>query len=342
MAGLDILGCVLAGSNENSALSAQNMAKTLGSGESPVFGTGACFPAPMAALCNGAAGHALEFDDWEDPGNTHPSTVLFPAIWAVAGQRDASGAAILDAYVAGFEVIARLGEAVNYEHYNKGWHATATLGVLGAAAAVARLIGLTAEQSANAVSLAVSQSSGLTMQGGVDGKALQAGFAARDGVFSALLAEQGATGHPHVLESPRGMIALMAGTDPVRLNEALDRMDGSAISEHGVVFKPYPSCGYTHRLVDCALSLRDHPGFDVKDVTSIEAEFPDFHAAIVPFHQPSNRHEAMFSAPFCVATALCRGKFDLSNLQNGLWDAVEISELIQKTVVRTPNRRIRI
>ena len=107
-AGLDIMGCILMGADHPSARQAR-AALSAYAGEAPVFRAGLSLPAPFAALCNGTAAHAYEFDDWEEPGNTHPSAVLFPALWAMAAERGASGEEIATAYGAGFEVIAPAG-----------------------------------------------------------------------------------------------------------------------------------------------------------------------------------------------------------------------------------------
>lgn len=316
-AGLDLLGCVLAGTDHPYAVGAR---RALGGypGAAPLYGTGQRAAAPFAALCNAVASHAYDFDDWEEPGNTHPSAVVFPALWALAAERGgASGEDVLTAYAAGFEVIARLGEALNFEHYNQGWHSTATLGVIGAAGACARLLGLDAARAAQALSLAISQASGYTCQFGSAAKPLQAGFAARDGLTAALLAEQGLTGQVRVLDAPTGFAALTSGVDPARLDTVFGAMNKTettetALDKWGVVLKPYPSCGYTHRLIDCALDLHGRVAPDA--IVSIRAELPDFHYAILAFDRPADRSQALFSAPFTLATALLRGRFEMRDL----------------------------
>ncbi|MGI9407782.1 MAG: MmgE/PrpD family protein, partial [Hyphomicrobiaceae bacterium] len=163
---IDTLGCILAGAREPVARQTLETARNWGAGEAPVYGTGVHLPAPWAAMVNATAAHALEFDDWEVPGNTHPSAVLIPALLAAAasGEHTVSGADIVDAYAMGFEVIARIGEAVNFEHYNDGFHSTATLGAIGAAGGVTRLMKLDAETTANALALSVSQAIGYACQ----------------------------------------------------------------------------------------------------------------------------------------------------------------------------------
>ena len=336
-AAVDLMACILAGAAHPYAAQTRS-ALAAYPGRAPIYGSGTTAAAPFAALCNAFSGHVFDFDDWEEAANSHPSVVMLPALWALAAERGASGEAVATAYAAGFEVIVRLGEAFNFEHYNRGWHTTATLGVIGVAAAVSRLIGLDADRTGNALSLAISQASGYTCQFGSSGKALQAGFAARNGLMAALLAEQGLTGQPGVLDGPTGFATLMAEGDEARLDAAIDAMNGRALEDWGIVMKPYPACGYTHRLVDCALELSDR--VEPERVTRIHAELPDFHYAILPYDRPESRAEALFSVPFSVATALLRGGFALDDLNDEARADPALRSLIEKTDVapQTPRR----
>lgn len=334
--GIDLMACVLIGAMHPAAEQARTALRSY-TGSAPIFGTGNCLAAPFAALCNAVAGQAFELDDWEEPGNTHPSVVLFPALWALAAERGASGADITRAYAAGFEAITCLGSGLNFEHYKKGWHSTATLGVIGAAAACANLLRLSAGQTAHAMSLAISQSSGLTCQFGSGAKPLQAGFPARDGMMAALFAEQGLTGQPGALDAEAGFANLMADGDLAKLDRAIDAASGRALEDWGIILKPYPSCGYTHRLVDCARELSGK--FALDEIVSIEAELPDFHAAILPFRHPADRAEALFSIPFCVSTALLNGNLTLADLETRAWEAPATRALIDKVEIK-PHRPI--
>ncbi|MEO1460212.1 MAG: MmgE/PrpD family protein, partial [Pseudomonadota bacterium] len=147
----DGIGCILGGARSEVA---GRVRAALGSGGAvPVLGTADRAPPGLAALRMAVAGHAHDFDDWEEPGNTHPTVVLFPAIFAAAHLALVSGQRFLAAYAVGFEVIARLGQALGLAHYARGFHTTATLGALGAAAAAARALGLDAARAAHAIGL---------------------------------------------------------------------------------------------------------------------------------------------------------------------------------------------
>ncbi|NKB64632.1 MAG: hypothetical protein GKR95_21785 [Gammaproteobacteria bacterium] len=337
---IDTLGCIVVGMKEDSAAKALLGVQDWGMGSSTVFGTGITLAAPWAAFVNATAGHSLDFDDWESPGNTHISVVLIPALLAVASTKETSGRDILIAYAAGFEVIARLGEAMNFDHYAMGWHSTATLGAIGAAASVAKLLGLTAEETANALSIASSQASGYTCQFGSDAKPLQAGFAAKSGVFAAKLAKSGLNGQTHVFDAPNGLKTLMSHGDTQRFNRPFEEFpwETLAIDQYGLAVKAYPCCGYTHRLIDCAIQIRKNSEFDPMEVKSVTASLPDFHSNILPFQQPANRSEALFSAPFCIAVTLLGRIPTLLEIHRRAWEEPVVKELISKVtkVARVP------
>lgn len=325
---IDTLGCILLGARRETAQQTLRAVSGWGTGSCRVFGTAHRLPPPWAAMVNATAAHAFDFDDWEVPGNTHPSAVLFPAMLAAAGGRPLSGSALIDGYVVGFEVIARLGEGLNYAHYDAGWHSTATLGAIGAAAAAARIRGLDATRTGNALSIAASQAVGYTCQFGSNAKPLQAGFATKTGVVSAALAAEGLTGQSHVLDGKSGINALMAHGDNARFETAMARVGQQhALTEHGLLVKAYPSCGYTHRLIDCALDIRARDGFQASSINRIRCSLPDFHAAILPFPIPTKTSEALFSAQFCIALALVRGTVALGDFDDHAWTDVEIARL---------------
>lgn len=334
----DCFGCILAGAN--SAV-AEKVSKGLSAGASgvvPLYGTDRAMAPGHAALANAVAGHAWDLDDWEEPGNTHPTVVILPACLAAAQVVRASGADLLAAYAVGFETIARLGEAVSLDHYARGFHSTATLGAIGAAASVARLLRLRAEQAAHALALAASQASGYTVQFGSNAKPVQAGFAARAGLEAALMARAGVTAQPCVIEDARGFAGLMgrAGIPlrPLGVPWALE--------QYGVLLKPWPCCGYTHRLMTAALELRPRVAGRLREITEIRASQPDFHYAILPFNRPTTREEALFSAPACIAQALVAGGLTLADSEARFWEQAEVARLIPLTRVfaepaRNPN-----
>lgn len=336
----DCFGCILAGAKSEIASRLFEAVGCIGRGNAPLFGNVHTVSPSVAALINAAAGHAYDLDDWEEPGNTHPTVVMLPALLAAATVSRVSGRAVFDAYCTGFEVICRLGEAVSLDHYARGFHSTATLGAVGAAASVSRLLRLGEGQILNALAFATSQACGYTIQFGSNAKPLQAGTAARAGLEAALLAAAGATAQPRVIEDRRGFFGLMGNAAPDRSDAVAIRIGSPwAVEEYGLMIKPWPSCGYTHRLMTAALELRDnvHPRLD--EITGIEAVQPDFHNAILPFNKPSNRNEALFSAPACIGQILVAGNLELNDGSTRFWEEERVARLIDLTTVKAEPAR---
>src|SRR4029077_12494078 len=158
-----------------------------------------------AAFANGTAAHALNYDDVQASLSGHPSAPILSPALAVAERAGASGAALVTAFVVGVEIEAKIGRAINPAHYEVGWHSTATCGVFGAAAASAKLLGLSTERTVHALAIAASMASGIKANFGTDGKPLHVGHASRCGVEAALLAQAGFTGNPAGLEHVDGL-----------------------------------------------------------------------------------------------------------------------------------------
>src|SRR5438034_5150577 len=264
---LDCLGVMLAGSLEPSARILQ--AVSLAEGGSPlctVVGAGRRTGAVWAALCNGTAAHALDFDDTHFVLLGHPSAPVLAAALAAGELALADGQALVHAFLLGFEVETTLAAVINPDHYEHGWHATCTLGTLGAAAAAARLLGLDTTQIRTALAVAASQSSGLKENFGTMTKPFHAGHAARSGVLAALLAREGWTASERALEGPQGFFNVLGAGGP-RRPEALDALGAPwKILSTGVAVKPYPSCACTHSIIDGALELRREHAIRPEDV----------------------------------------------------------------------------
>ena len=247
---------MLAGAGDDAPRAAYDAVSRWGAGGAVVAGTPNRLAAPWAALVNGTAAHALDYDDVLEISNAHVSAVLVPALLALGEERGADGAACVDAFIVGVEVMARLGEALNMTHYFKGWHTTSTLGAPAAAAACARLLRLDAAKATAALSLATSFASGAKRQFGTMTKPLHAGLAAKNGITAAVLAESGVTAATDAYEGERGFVALFAGVPCERLEAAVADFDGPpAIERHGLWQKYYPCCASAHRPLDALLAL---------------------------------------------------------------------------------------
>jgi len=208
---LDTVGVILAGVPEEASRIVRDVVAEEHGAGATVIGTTMLASPSNAALANGTAAHALDFDDMCFVSLAHPSAPLVPACIAAAEPVAASGRAVLDAYFIGFEIEARLGRVMNPRHYERGWHCTSTLGTIGAAAACGRLLGLDASAAARALAIAASEASGLKENFGTMVKPLHAGLAARNGVLAALLAKRGMTASAQALDGAQGFLHAFDG-----------------------------------------------------------------------------------------------------------------------------------
>jgi 2-methylcitrate dehydratase PrpD len=316
---LDTVGVALAGSAEPAARAVQRTVAPVESG-AIVWGTSVRASAEAAALANGTAAHALDYDDMCFVSLAHPSAPLVPAILAaadLAGASGASGRAALDAYVVGFEIEARLGQVMNTRHYQRGWHCTSTLGTVGAAAGVARLIGLDAAQAAHALGIAASMASGLKENFGSMVKPLHAGLAARNGVQAALLARAGLTANASAIAGAQGYLAAMDAERPADLPAVCADLDSRwEILDTGITVKLYPSCAGTHPTLDVVLDLRAEVGFTAGDVARVEVAVDRIAPTILVHDRPTTGLEAKFSMPYCVAAAVVHGRVGLDTFDD--------------------------
>jgi 2-methylcitrate dehydratase PrpD len=308
MALVDTVACLFAGKDAEPTRRAREVISKWGAGPCTLIGRG-WSAAPWAALVNGTAAHALDFDDNDTPAASHPSAVLFPCLIALAEERDLGGRELLDAYLVGLEVMSRIGEAVNMTHYSRGWHATATLGVLGAAAAGARLLRLDSTAASTCLSLATSMAGGLRSQFGTMAKPLHAGLAGKSAVLAACLAEGGFSASMDSLDGPLGFRSMFAGDGSPGFQD-LERSLGRplAIVQYGLSVKSYPCCYYSARSIDAALELRREHQFEFRDVDRVVVELSDRNAQIISVDAPSTPDEARFSLRYCLAVAFVKGK----------------------------------
>lgn len=251
---LDWFGCALVGSRE--PLSGI-LRDELGGQSGPCSIVGAnlrCAPG-VAALVNGAAGHALDFDDTHTTMGGHPTVPVFPAALAQAQEQGATGEELLAAFVVGIEVESRIGALVGPAPYVKGWHSTSTIGVHGAAAAACRLLGATGEQFGHALGLAASQAGGLKANFGTMTKPFHAGHAAERGLLAARLAMRGFTANPEAVDGRQGYAdAAASGREDLDW-ERFHQQDGRFLIED-TLFKYHAACYLTHAAIEAVGRLR--------------------------------------------------------------------------------------
>jgi len=346
---VDTLGVSIPGAAEPVTRKVFVTVRGWGAGPCTVIGADARLAAPWAALVGGTAAHALDFDDNFDPAKAHASAVLVPAILALAEQEGASGRACLDAYVAGLQIMGRVGQGVNPAHRNRGWHATGTVGAIGAAAACARLLRLPEREAAYALSIATSMAGGFMAQFGTATKPVHAGLAAKAGIMAACLAREGIDAGLQALDGPTGMNRLMVGPDLEELRAALTyiehgqtlRFETVSVGEpllilsSGLKVKRFPNCGSAHRAMDGLLALIERHGFAAEDITEVRVSAPASHLANLMYEDPRNPAQAKFSLEYALAAIALRGRCVLADFEDDAIMAPEVRAFYPR-VVRVP------
>jgi 2-methylcitrate dehydratase PrpD len=306
LAVLDWAGSALAGLDSDSARKVGALMEELGgAAESTVVGRSVRMPALHAALLNGVQAAIYEVDDVHLDCRVHPGLPVVSAAFALAERERASGKRLIEAVVAGYEVIVRLTIALGVPH-NNWWHSTGTAGTVGATAAAAKLLGLSAEQAAGALGLGATQGAGLI--DGTEGKALAAkhfhgGKAAQNGIWAALLARHDYLGSRTALEAEWGFLRAFAkGTDADRL-ALLDRL-GEEWYILRTISKPYACCLSSHAGITALLDLVHEHDLKAEQVEAIEAYTNPGSYYMIRNPDPRDELQAKFSLPYCLATAI--------------------------------------
>jgi len=328
---LDTVACAIAGSGEGAADRALAYARAQArGGPATVWATGETLPAELAALVNGIMAHVLDYDDCSIPFRGHPSVVLLPALTALAEAEGATGDRLLAAYVAGLEVAARLGRGLGLDLAARGWHPTATLGVLAATAAGGTLLGLDAERIVAALGLAVAQAAGSRENFGSMAKSFQAGQTAAAALRALGLARQGFTAGRHALDGAAGFVALVSPGST--LDGPLAGLGEAPLEalRSGLEVKRFPMCLGSHGAIEAALALRAAHGIVPEAIRHIAAlgSAQLFTALIHP--HPRTPLEAKFSLHYAVAAALADGGIGLASLTPEMIDRPEIQRLMPR------------
>jgi 2-methylcitrate dehydratase PrpD len=331
---LDTVGVALAGVPEPAARIARSVVAAEGGGTGTLWGSDARTTAASAALANGTAAHALDFDDMCFVSLAHPSAPLVPAALAAAEMAGASGRSVLEAYVVGFEIEARLGLVMNPRHYQRGWHCTSTLGTIGAAAAAGRLLGLDAGAAAHAVAIAASSASGLKENFGTMVKPLHAGLAARNGVLAAQLAREGLTASDLAIDGPQGFLRAFDSERDTLTDVIADLGTRWEILDTGITVKLYPSCAGTHPALDAILDLRRRAGFEAADVERIDVDVDSITPTILIYERPTSGLQGKFSMPFCAAAAVTRGGVDVDTFDAASLGDPAIAAVMPRVTMR--------
>ncbi|MGD0780082.1 MAG: MmgE/PrpD family protein [Dehalococcoidales bacterium] len=320
---LDFIGVVMAGSQDPSGRIISELVKeNMSAPEATVIGWRYKASCSLAALANGSAGHALDYDDcldFSDVGLAHPTTGIFPAALAVGEKLHISGRDLITAYCLGIEAYAKTGLLTKESYVGKrGWEWTGVLGVMGASASVSKVLKLDENQTVRAFGIAASLASGLIRNFGAMAGHLHAGNAARNGVEACLLAQKGYTGRYGIIEIPGGFYNAYTGTtEPVQQQAMEENLKALGnpwnIIKPGLMFKAFPCAHISHFGVDAGLQLRQKYSIDWRQIAEIEFRVPSFMGGAGVPPEPQKGVEGRFSLAYCLSRALINGKLWISD-----------------------------
>jgi 2-methylcitrate dehydratase PrpD len=299
------LGCAIGGAPHPGVLAATRAATAFGGRpEATLLGMRRRADPMAAALVNGVSSHVADFDDTHEGTLIHPSSPVLSAALALAEARDASGQALLTAFILGVEAACRVGMAVSPAHYDAGFHITGTAGSIGAAAAAARLLGLDAERTAWAIGIGATQPVGLRVHFGTMTKSFHPGRAAQNGILAGLLAAEGFDAAPDAIEGRRGFAEVLSSDfAPERISDGL----GERWEIMRNTYKPF-ACGLVvHPAIDLCIRLRGEPGFSIEKVERIQMHVHPLVLDLTGKREPRSGLEGKFSVFHAAAVALVDG-----------------------------------
>lgn len=326
----DCVAVMIAGSDEDAPrLVRELVSPASGPDTAPLIPTGEMLAPADAALVNGVAAHALDYDDVGIDG--HPSTVLAPAILAEGHALGVSGARALAAYAAGYELWALMDSLEPGKLHDRGFHPTAVQGTVATAAACAVLHGLDADRAANAIAIGASLGSGLVANFGTMTKPLHAGRAAQSGILAARLAARGFTASPDALEHRTGYLRAHSPSGTPDLEERDHRLGQTwRMVQLGLNIKRYPLCYSTHRAIDAMLDIVEAHDLKPADVRAIRVGAGVPELLMLRNHEPRTGLEAKFSMEFAMASALVARRVGIAELSDAFVRRADVIEAMRK------------
>lgn len=313
---VDLIGTAMAGVDADAATASRDaLIATDDGGSISVLGVEETASVVDAAFANGAAAHALDYDDDQYTIYSHTSAVIVPAVLSVGQLVNATGREAITAHVAGFETEYYIGTALTTKHYEQGWHGTSTLGTFGATAVAASLLNLGEQECKHAFNIATSFPAGLKRNFGTMTKPVHAGAAARTGVTAGLLAAEGATAASDAFTGKGGFFDLYGGPkvpEPAPSGPIGDRF---ALAMDGVYFKKYPCCYGTHQAIELTRELIDHHNLTPEDIESVCVRTGPISTESLIYDDPETPSQAKFSMPYIVAYTIVHGDINLDAFQ---------------------------
>lgn len=328
---LDTAGVTIAGAKEPcAALLMQSLDPA--PGRCALFGLKTRVRALDAAMINGTASHALDFDDCNNTLGGHPSVPVLPALFALADEMPVDGKRFVAAYVAGFEMETKLAMSVNFHHYMKGWHPTATLGTFGAAAACANLLGLDADKTAVAIALAASSAAGIKANFGTMTKPFHVGRCASAGLLAAKMAQAGYTANAaSVFEHEQGFFEVFNGAGNYDAERGINAWASPLdIVRPGIAIKQYPCCGSTHPAVDVAIDIARANNLTEEQIAEVQIWTHTRRLKHTNRPDPNSELDAKFSVQYVVARALLDGCVTLAHFEDEAYRDARVRKLLPR------------
>ncbi|MEW6443217.1 MAG: MmgE/PrpD family protein [bacterium] len=327
---LDWYAVAIAGKDDPLVLKLIRVADLMGGSEqATLIGHGLRKSACQAALVNGAASHALDYDDTLVPFLGHPSVTIFPSLLALAEWKKKSGEDLLTSYLIGLKVGAVLGAYSGLSHYMAGWHGTSTMGHLASAAACARLLRLSEQETVHALGIAATQASGLKRVFGTMCKPFHAGRASQAGLLAVLLAAEGFDAPEDTLEGPQGFFDVLKGD---RGEQVLDTL-GKTWEIENLSQKYHASCHFTHSPIEAALKVAREENLSPAQIRAIRVRTSQ--TALSAAHQTEAKTglAAKFCIPYCVANALITGRTGIQAFSEEWVGSPQIQSFMKKVTV---------
>jgi len=309
---LNHVGCALGVAHDPAVITALEITRdSSGKPRATVLGQRDRLGVMEAAFVNAIASNLLDYDDTHLNTVIHPSAPVAPVAFALGEETGASGAEVLHAFLLGGEIACRMGNAVSPGHYARGWHITASCGVFGAAAAAARLLRLSAEETAHALGIAASQSGSIVENLATAAKNIGVGNAARNGILAARFASRGYRAAPLAIEGPLGWARAMG--DEAKLPEIIE-----GLGQHWEIgrntYKPYAAGIVFHAVIDACLALREQLGDAVKQIKSVTVA-GDALLLARGDRVVRNERDTRVSIRHCAAIALLLGHADVADFE---------------------------
>ena len=335
---LDCVGAALAGVGEPVSQTSTDYVKKLGGpAQVSVFGAGIKASVADAALANGCIAHALDYDDCGVKIG-HPSVLVLPAVLSLGEHLGASGKDILTAYIVGLEVEGKLALHADFKLMQARLNHQTWYGSIGAAAACAKLLKLDEAKTRMALGIAANFACGLSANHGSMAGAMAAGNACRNGVVAALMAREGITANPDIIEAKNGFYDTLVGPGH---HEAERMADGLGkpfyIESPGIGLKKYPSCYHTHRALDGVFQLLGEHHLNGKDIAEVDVGTSERAMRVLAFTEPATPYQAKFSMPYCIAAAVVDKQVTLDTFTSNKFEDRNIIETRKKVHLSFPD-----